>query len=233
MTTPATPTTPIASAAPVATAAAARRRGRPGHDVESVLAGAVEVFTRQGFDGTSMEDIADHLGITKSSIYHHVASKDALLDLALARALDGLSEVLASTDRLTVAAPDGGATGADPATRLEFLLRHSVEVLVQRRPFVTVLLRLHGGSEVERRALRRRTDFDRYLAGLVSEAADAGQVRDDVDPALIARLLFGMVNSLTEWLRPHHRADEIADTIVALAFHGMSVPATPGGATLR
>jgi AcrR family transcriptional regulator len=68
-----------------------RRRGRPGHDLASVLAVAVELFNERGYDGTSMRDLADRLGIAKSAIYHHVAGKEELLSLALDRALGGLA----------------------------------------------------------------------------------------------------------------------------------------------
>src|SRR3954462_2713157 len=73
------------------------RRGRPGLDVTAVLERSVELFIERGFDGTSMEDLAQHVGITKSAIYHHVPSKDALLGLALDRALSGLEDAAADT----------------------------------------------------------------------------------------------------------------------------------------
>src|SRR4051812_10071990 len=49
------------------------RRGRPGYDRDRLLRVAVDVFNERGYDGTSMEDLAARLGITKSSIYHHVS----------------------------------------------------------------------------------------------------------------------------------------------------------------
>ena len=69
------------------------RPGRPGYDLDSLLAVAVEVFNERGYDGTSMEDLARRLGITKSAIYHHVSGKEELLRLATSRALDGWSAV--------------------------------------------------------------------------------------------------------------------------------------------
>src|SRR5271166_6797824 len=71
----------------------APRRGRPGYDLESLLAVAVSVFNERGYDGTSMEDLSRKLGISKSSIYYHVDSKEGLLALALDRALDGLFNI--------------------------------------------------------------------------------------------------------------------------------------------
>lgn len=197
----------------------ARRRGRPGYDLETLLDTTVEVFNRKGFDGTSMEDLSQRLGISKSAIYHHVTSKNQLLDLAVSRALDGLGEAMAHTKELQASAVE----------RLECLIRASVRVLVERKPFVTLLLRVRGNTEVERRALQRRRAFDQYAASLVKEAEAEGAVRPDIDPAITARLLFGMVNSLIEWARPadDEEVAALADAVWALAFAGMRVQDGP------
>jgi AcrR family transcriptional regulator len=187
------------------------RRGRPGYDVDRLLAVAVEVFNQRGYDGTSMEDLSRRLGISKSAIYHHVASKDELLRRALDRSLGELFTVLADTRRLDVPA----------IAKLEYLVRGSVEVLQRELPYVTLLLRVRGNTAVERAALNRRRQFDRYVAGLVREAEADGDVRPDVDPAVTARLLFGMVNSLVEWYRPAH--SDLADAVCAIAFDGLRV----------
>ncbi|MDQ1732607.1 MAG: hypothetical protein QOK10_2766, partial [Pseudonocardiales bacterium] len=94
-----------------------------------------------------------------------------------------------------------------------------------RLPYVTLLLRVRGNSEVERQALTRRRRIDRLVAGLVKEAVGDGDLRPDLDPALTARLLFGMVNSLTEWLKPgsRHSAEELARVVAAVAFDGLKV----------
>ncbi len=191
----------------------ARRRGRPGLDLATVIDRSVELFIEQGFDGTSMEDLARHLGISKSAIYHHVAGKDALLGLVLDRAISGLEE----------AAFEVRAAQVSPGARLELLVRRSVAVLVERLPYVTLLLRVHGNSDVERDALARRRQIDRLAAGLVQEAVQSGELRADADPAITARLVFGMVNSVTEWLQPGNAltGDALADTVVMLVLDGL------------
>jgi AcrR family transcriptional regulator len=189
------------------------RRGRPGYDLASLLRVAVEVFNERGYDGTSMEDLAARLGITKSSIYHHVTGKAELLRLAVDRALDALFAVTAEPAATTGAAID----------RLEHVVRRSVHVLVAELPYVTLLLRVRGNTAVERAALHRRREFDRVVSQLVAEAEQAGDVRPDVDPALASRLLFGLVNSLTEWYRPDGglAAADLADAVVRTAFDGL------------
>src|SRR4029077_10026872 len=132
-----------------------RGPGRPGYDLESLLAVAVAVFNERGYDGTSMEDLSRRLGISKSSIYHHVQSKEELLALALDRALDGLFSVV---EQVTGGATDqvGGTAerqGPAPAIeRLEELVRGSVSVLADRLPYVTLLLRARGNTPTERKA---------------------------------------------------------------------------------
>jgi AcrR family transcriptional regulator len=189
------------------------RRGRPGHDLESVLRGAVKVFNERGYDGTSMEDLSRELGITKSAIYHHVTGKEELLRLAVDRALDGLFAVL----------DDVSVLDAPAITRLEELARRSVLLLVAELPFVTLLLRVRGNTRAERAALARRREFDTAVASLAKQASDEGDLRPDVDPALIARLLYGMINSVTEWYRPRGggRPAELAEVIVSVAFDGL------------
>jgi AcrR family transcriptional regulator len=192
------------------------RRGRPGYDLASLLAVAVEVFNERGYDGTSMEDLGRRLGLSKSSIYHHVAGKEELLRLALNRALDGWSRV--AEQARTLEAP--------AIARLEYLVRGTVGVLQAELPYVTLLLRVRGNTEVERDALNRRRAFDRLVADLVTEGEREGDIRPDVDPAVTARLLFGLVNSLVEWYRPDRgnpAGQSLADAVCAIAFDGLRV----------
>ena len=203
----------------------ASRRGRPGYDLESLLAVAVAVFNERGYDGTSMEDLSRRLGISKSSIYYHVDSKEDLLALALDRALGALFSI---ADQ--VMEP---ASGEPAIVRLERLVRGSVQVLADQLPYVTLLLRARGNTSTEREALVRRREFDQVVADLVAEAERDGDIRPDVDPAVTARLLFGMVNSLVEWYRPGKRATsaaELADAVCAVAFDGLRIRRTGNSA---
>jgi len=168
-------------------------RGRPArYTREDLLDVVVQVFNERGYEAASMEDLARASGLTKSSIYHHVTGKQQLLRLAVDRALDALSAVLEEPPART----------GQPVERLEHVVRRTAEVLVAELPYVTLLLRVRGNTEVERAVLGRRREVDARVAAIVQEAVDAGEVRADLDPRLATRLLFGMVNSITEWYRP-------------------------------
>lgn len=188
-----------------------RAVGRPARYLrEDLVDRVIEEFLVRGYDATSMEHLATATGLTKSSLYHHVAGKEEFLRYALTHALGELTAVLDQP-----AAKEGTALA-----RLEHVVRESVEVLVANLPSVTLLLRVRGNTETERWALQRRRELDRRLAALVQQAVDEGDLRADLDPHLVARLLFGMVNSVAEWYRPG-AGSGVPDAVVALAFEGL------------
>jgi len=192
------------------------RRGRPGYDQQGILDVAVAAFNQYGYDATSMGVLADRLGLSKSAIYHHFPSKDEILERALDEALSSLEGVLSEAD----------ASGGRAADRLDQVLRGAVRVLVDKLPYVTLLLRVRGNTEVERRALARRRAFDKRVTALVSEAQSEGSLRSDIDVRVVERLLFGMINSIVEWYRPGGRedADKLADDVIAVALDGLRMP---------
>ncbi|MYM19732.1 TetR family transcriptional regulator [Brevibacterium sp. 5221] len=191
-------------------------RGRPGYDRDTLVARAIEVFMRRGYNGTSMDVLARELGITKSAIYHHVGSKEELLRSALSVGLGELDAALTRQEQ---------RRGVSAGERLRGAVRSAVEVLIAHQASVTLLLRVHGNSEVEREALEQRRQIDRRLTALVRQAQAEGSVRSDLDAHVAARLLFGTVNSLTEWYRADSAiaAGEIAHALTTMAFDGLSV----------
>jgi AcrR family transcriptional regulator len=86
-----------------------------------ILQTALELFSERGFDGTTLQQIADRLGFTKAALYYHFRSKDDLLQALLTPAMTGMKELLDAHDGL----PN------TPAQRrrfieeyLDYLLRH-------------------------------------------------------------------------------------------------------------
>ena len=77
---------------------ARRRPGRPVDPIprERLLESAAEAFAELGYVGASMSKIAARVGMRKSSLFHHFASKDALYDEVFSTVLDGLDALLAS-----------------------------------------------------------------------------------------------------------------------------------------
>nr|WP_241246554.1 TetR/AcrR family transcriptional regulator [Micrococcus sp. KRD070] len=193
------------------------RRGRPGYDRQTLLAECVELFNRHGYEATSMGMLAAHLGISKSAIYHHVESKEAILDHAVTEALDALEACL----------DDVVASGADAGAQVEAAIRGTLGVLAEKQPEVTLLLRLRGNSAVEVAAVERRREITRRFGDLLEAAQAAGAVRSDVTPRNLARLALGMINSIVDWYRPDRGVpgqqgpDQMIDAVTGVVLGGL------------
>jgi len=200
MTTTPTPTQPA-------------RRGRPGYDRQTLVDMCVKVFNRHGYEATSMGMLATELGISKSAIYHHVKTKEEILQDALDDALDGLEAVMEEAEQTEGPAQD----------KIAALIRGAVEVLVTRQSSVTLLLRLRGNSEVETAALARRRNLTTRLARLIDDAQSEGSVRTTTGPKVLARLVFGTINSLVDWYDAEKSAgaNQTGDILVDLIFQGI------------
>lgn len=86
---------------------------------------ALELFARDGYDATSLQDVADRVGYTKANVLYHFGSKQGLLEAALAPAIEAF-EGLA-----TAAGGDANVVAAiDPDAMLDFLFEHEQAVSI-------------------------------------------------------------------------------------------------------
>jgi AcrR family transcriptional regulator len=188
------------------------KQRRP-YNLDAILDVAVSVFRERGYDGSTLDDVARAAGITKASIYYHVRSKEELLARGVGRALDALFAVL----------DEPPARRGRASARLKYIVHRTIEITVDQLPEVTLLLRVRGNTPVERQIMERRREFDHLIARVMRQAQRQGDIRADVEPRLATRLLFGMLNSITEWYRQGGKLDapEVADAISRIAFQGM------------
>lgn len=189
------------------------QRGRPGYSREDVIKAAVAQFNSHGYDATSMGQVATTLGISKSALYHHISSKEEILELTVSAALRRLEAVVEEASALNVS----------PGERVRSLLHGSVEVLLDDPESVALLLRLRGNSEVELKALERRRRLTRSVIPLVADAQESGDLRDDLDAAVLTRTIFGVVNSLSDWYEPGGKLgpEEVTAVIEGMVFEGI------------
>ncbi|HVC45541.1 MAG TPA: TetR/AcrR family transcriptional regulator [Candidatus Binataceae bacterium] len=186
---------------------------RKPYNMDAIVDVAVQVFLRRGYDGASLDQVAEAAGITKASIYYHASGKEALLARGVGRALDALFAVL----------EEPAAQSGPAIDRLCHVMRRTVEITATRLPEVALLLRVRGNTPTERSLLARRREFDHLVATIVAQAQAAGEVRADLDAGLVTRLLFGMLNSITEWYRPGGglSAKDIVAAATRIAFDGL------------
>jgi len=189
-------------------------KSRKAYDFDALLDVAVRVFLERGYDGASLDQVARAAGITKASIYYHARGKEELLLRGAGRAFDALMAVIEK---------DPEASNGRAVDRLKHVVRRTVDIMITMTPEVALLLRVRGNTRAERRILERRREFDHLIGELFAEAQREKSIRDDIDARLATRLLFGMLNSITEWYRREGalRAPEIADAVFKIAFEGL------------
>ena len=180
---------------------------------------AARLFAEKGYQGTSLADLAEQLGVQKPSLYHHIASKE---DLLWEVAWEGAEAFHAALD----------AVPADlPATeRIRLALRAHLGVVAAQLDVATVFVREWRFLSDERRerftAERRR--YEERIRDLFREGVEASELRIDLDVATAALLFLSAANWAYTWLRPGGEIDGLADRLYAALFEGMRGYATPG-----
>lgn len=193
-----------------------RERQRQARD-EAILAAAFALIIEKGYDSLTMEMLAEQVGISRQTLYHHFASKD---DLALRAILElmeqGIRAILAVDPSLS------------PLTRLEKVVRWMIDfrsgeigtAFCKAKP---ALLPLKSRPEY-RSAFARRAEAIRRI---VEDARAMGEIRQDLSDGLIVQMLFGLVSDANyeELIASGEAsAEEVADAVVDLFFRGIRPP---------
>lgn len=170
---------------------------------------AVELFYEKGYEQTTLEAVAERLGVTKPFIYSHFSSKADLLAEICARGIGAASAAMDSVLPLE----------AGPTRRLALFGRRFVTAVLENQKFIAVLFReekeLNPGDLKRINDLRR--DFDRKLTALIRQGVEAGEFRVS-DLHVAALSIGGMVSWAYVWYRPGGRLtlEETADQMTRL-----------------
>ena len=151
---------------------------------ERLLETALALFTRQGFDGVSMRQIAETAGVSKANIYHHFQSKEALY----------LGIMQSSAERLSTLVQNLAEGKGSFDHRLREFARAHLEHLFENASAVRLVLReAFSGDEEKARVLVEQVVggiFNRLIA-IFRAGQQAGALRQDLDPGLCAQLVMG------------------------------------------
>jgi AcrR family transcriptional regulator len=165
---------------------------------------AAQEFARSGYEQASLNRIIRACGMSKSSFYHLVDSKEALFDLVV----DTLREQI--SHRLTIPRPDAFAT--DFWTTAHDLLRDLVEISTSD-PTLAALGRLVYLDGLPRGAVQSFfADLQDWLGQVLAVGREAGAVRDDLPVELQLRLIVATLRTLDEWSvaeLDQHPADDL------------------------
>ena len=179
-----------------------------------ILEHSLKLFSQGGYRETSLQEVADQLGLTRPAFYYYFKSKDELLW----RLIGSLGD-----DLLEKARPIA-ASKAKPADKLrEMMLAHVRTMLSNADAFTIYFAERHAVGRARDRRLRRgeRAYMD-LVAAAIAEGQSAGQFREG-EPRTLALLVLGLANSTLRWYRPRGELDatEIAELVATVATDGL------------
>lgn len=185
----------------------AREFTRKNRDKE-VLAVAISVMSERGYSATSIQEVADRVGVLKGSLYHYFGSKEELLFRILTESHAESMEIMEAAAELRLA----------PLQELcEFLSQSAfwyLKNIDRANIYFTETRHLTGDRLIETR-LRGR-NFERHIKNLITEAQNQGQISGDLDVRLTVRFVIGTLNNIRSW--PSRSGETYTDKELVEAF---------------
>jgi TetR/AcrR family transcriptional regulator, cholesterol catabolism regulator len=182
---------------------------------KKIVETARRLFREEGFRGTTLDQVAAELGVTRAALYHWVPSKEALLCDIHEEGMDLLVMGVREVERQDL----------PPLEKLARVLRNHVLVVADNLDTITVFFQDEASlpEGPARRLADRKRDYDHQLRALVGAAQADGAVRSELDRRVVVESLLGMCNWLYHWYDPAGRIEpeRLADQIVDLALGGL------------
>lgn len=163
-----------------------------GERAQEIYKKAARIFHQNGFDATSMDDLARTLQITKAGLYYYIDSKEDLLFRIMDHAMDWMETEVLGPAR----------SEPDPERRLELIIRrHAIELMESAHDIPILTDEVAALTPAHRKNILRRK---RAYLDLVRDTLDAlkrqGKLRD-MDTTVATFSLFGMLMWLPRWYK--------------------------------
>lgn len=186
--------------------------------VSEVLDAATELFAQKGYEATSLQDIADAVGVSRPALYHYLSSKEDLLVMLVEGVSQSLADVLGEMRERPDLAPTEKISKVT-----EQLVRQRVQhpgrfLILDRSESVLPEPARTDHAEAKRRILRE-------VVTIIDEGVRAGEFLP-TDARTAALSLIGMCNWVAWWARPEDaaRVESIVGTLDELVSRMLRIP---------
>jgi AcrR family transcriptional regulator len=182
-----------------------RAKSKAEEQKRKILVVAAKLFHKKGYSNTSIDEIADRLRFNKATIYYYFQDKSHILFDVMCSALEGYIRRARAENSESHNIPE----------KMKALVKLHVS-------YETTATSMAGISHFELRNLPRklaepyiakRGEYERVFRSLLKEGIAKGYFRDGFDPAITARFILGLINSITIWYRSSGRlsAEQIGE----------------------
>jgi TetR/AcrR family transcriptional regulator, cholesterol catabolism regulator len=182
---------------------------------DDILREAVRLFSRKGYTGTSMRDIADAVGLLPGSLYAHIDDKEGVLVEIVNQGIDAFLHV----GERVVAGPQ------PPEVRMRALIRAHVDLVAENLERTNVVFHQWKHLSAERRGVvvDKRDRYEALFIGLVDDGIAAGAFNAAISARIAVLSILGILNWLPEWLSPDgpEPVDEVAARVTDIVLFGL------------
>ena len=189
------------------------------HDAKrvAILSQAAKLFNSKGSRATTLKDIAESLGLTKTSLYYYVKTKEDLIYQCYMAALDHHHAVLDTIDEQT----------QDPVEQVSQFIRHYFDAWLApiegRNVHRAALLEIASLKQDHRERIEASyIEMFKRLRGYIRSGSTSGQFRE-VDAISATRALIGSMEWVFYWLHlvPEAQMHSVADEALSIIFNGL------------
>lgn len=179
-----------------------------------ILRESAKLFAANGYDGTSVQDIASAVGIKKASIYHFFADKAEIHSTIVVASITRLAALVEEKQR-------GRATAAE---KVDAFARAHAQHIAESAPFYFTAALGYGeikDPEAKAKVQRMRDGYEETLRAIIRGGIESGEFRE-LDVKLAARAIISCLNWMARWWRPNgpETAETIASNYVDLIIRG-------------
>ncbi|MDO8768555.1 MAG: TetR/AcrR family transcriptional regulator [Burkholderiaceae bacterium] len=185
----------------------------------AILRTSAQLFATHGYEATSLDMIAEQLGMHKATLYHYIKSKDEVLYQCLVKSFENLDLVIEKLH-------DRSVPVFDRLRHFAVSLSHAQNndfgrclVLVGARP-------LESMTSSGIRAFQRR--LDSAVRELTTEGIASGELKP-CNPGLLSAMLFGTLNWVPQWYKADGKLsiDEVVDSFMNMLANGIATRSQP------
>lgn len=186
---------------------------------QEIVSVATQIFYEKGYQGASLQDLADRVGILKGSVYYYIASKQDLLVAVIEEV-----HTAGITNIRQLAATEGNAL-----TRLQRVIIGHVEHVARNMVSTTVFLHELGSLTPENRDRVLGGDehsYQQVFRNLIVDGKAEGVIRPEIDAKVAALSILGSVNWIYRWFRDTGEFDarSIGEQFADLHVHAVATP---------
>ena len=182
---------------------------------DELFGAAAGLFLEKGYDRTSVQDIADRVGLLKGSLYHYIDAKEDLLFGLIENAHKGLLDIL-----------DGLPAGDGPLRELFELARAHCLYISENQGVVDLFFNQFRSLTGARREfiLNERNNYEDAWRAIFIRGQQEGEIRSDLDPQIATLGLLGLVNGVYQWFQPGGRvsAESVAEQYAKMVVGGVA-----------